>query len=79
MHREAEKALKEVRRIRCSLANSNFTSVVTGKIEDGFPSQGTKFRAIASRFPSCHFIRFYFWALEILESPQFSKYVFLAP
>jgi len=51
MHRDAEKALKEVRRMSCSLANSNFTSVVTGKIEDGLASQGTRFRSITSPLP----------------------------
>ena len=51
MHRDAEKALKEVRRTSCSLTNSNVTSVVTGKIEDGLASQGTKFRSIASPHP----------------------------
>jgi len=51
MHREAEKALKEVRRMCCSLANSNLTSVVTGKIEDGLAGQGTKLRSIASPPP----------------------------
>ena len=51
MHREAEKALKEVRCIRCSLANPNLTSVVTGKIEDGLTSQGRKLRSIAPPRP----------------------------
>ena len=51
MHREAEKALKEVRPICCSSANSNFTSAVTGKIEDGLTGQGTRFRSIASLLP----------------------------